>query len=166
VLFFLRFIYSSSTLSLSSDTPAEGIRSHYKWLWATMWLLGIELRKSSQVLLTSLLPWFYLLYVMCIYLNVYMSRMCMQCPWRPEGGVRPWSWSYRVLKATQCGCWKPNPGPLEEQQSLWITEPSLQPSRNSKLLSTIYVACIFKQTVPSLLYLLKLFLYGLWFWRS
>jgi hypothetical protein len=35
-----------STLSLSSDTPEEGIRSHYIWLWATMWLLGIELRTS------------------------------------------------------------------------------------------------------------------------
>jgi len=29
---------------LSSDTPEEGIRSRYGWLWATMWLLGIELR--------------------------------------------------------------------------------------------------------------------------
>jgi hypothetical protein len=35
-----------STLWLSSDTPEEGIRSHYRWLWATMWLLGIELRTS------------------------------------------------------------------------------------------------------------------------
>jgi hypothetical protein len=25
-------------------TPEEGSRSHYRWLWATMWLLGIELR--------------------------------------------------------------------------------------------------------------------------
>jgi hypothetical protein len=33
-----------STLLLSSDTPEEGIRSHYRWLWATMWLLGFELR--------------------------------------------------------------------------------------------------------------------------
>jgi hypothetical protein len=33
-----------STLLLSSDTPEEGIESHYRWLWATMWLLGIELR--------------------------------------------------------------------------------------------------------------------------
>ena len=31
-------------LPLSSDTPEEGIGSHYRWLWATMWLLGIELR--------------------------------------------------------------------------------------------------------------------------
>ena len=38
-----------STLSLSSDTPEEGIRFHYRWLWTTMWLLGIELRTSGRV---------------------------------------------------------------------------------------------------------------------
>ena len=36
-----------STLELSSDILEEGIRSHYGWLWATMWLLGIELRTSG-----------------------------------------------------------------------------------------------------------------------
>jgi hypothetical protein len=30
--------------TLSSDTPEEGVRSHYRWLWATVWLLGFELR--------------------------------------------------------------------------------------------------------------------------
>jgi uncharacterized membrane protein YecN with MAPEG domain len=40
------FIYMS-TLSLSSETPEEGILSHYRWLWATMWLLGTELRTSG-----------------------------------------------------------------------------------------------------------------------
>jgi hypothetical protein len=34
------FIYMS-TSQLSSDKPEEGIRSHYRWLWATMWLLRI-----------------------------------------------------------------------------------------------------------------------------
>ena len=37
-----------STLSLSSDTPEEGVRPHYRWLWATMWLLGFELRTSGR----------------------------------------------------------------------------------------------------------------------
>jgi hypothetical protein len=37
-----------STLSLFSDTPEEGIRSHYRWLGAAMWLLGIELRTSRR----------------------------------------------------------------------------------------------------------------------
>ena len=32
-----------------SDKQEEGIRSHYRWLWATMWLLGIELRISGRV---------------------------------------------------------------------------------------------------------------------
>ena len=29
-------------------SPEEGIRSHYRWLWAIMWLLGIELRTSVR----------------------------------------------------------------------------------------------------------------------
>jgi hypothetical protein len=33
---------------LSSDTPEEGIRSHYRWLSATMWLLGIEFKNSER----------------------------------------------------------------------------------------------------------------------
>jgi hypothetical protein len=37
------------TLWLPSDTLGEGIRSHYRWFWATMWLLGIELRTSGRI---------------------------------------------------------------------------------------------------------------------
>jgi hypothetical protein len=72
---FLRFIFFNfmyiSTLLLSSDTPEEDIGSHYRWLWATTWLLGIELRtfrRAASVLnsgdnstpklnLNSLTPW-------------------------------------------------------------------------------------------------------------
>ena len=45
VYFLLRFIYLLyvSPLQLSSDTPEKGVRSHHRWLWATMWLLGFEL---------------------------------------------------------------------------------------------------------------------------
>jgi hypothetical protein len=39
-----------STLWLSSDMPEDSIRSHYSWLRATMWLLGIELRISGKAL--------------------------------------------------------------------------------------------------------------------
>jgi hypothetical protein len=49
--FFLKdFIYLLyiSTLSLSSDTPEEGVRFCYGWLWATMWLLGFELRTFGR----------------------------------------------------------------------------------------------------------------------
>jgi hypothetical protein len=44
------FIYLTytGTLLLSSDTAEEGIGSHYRWLWATMWLLRIELRASER----------------------------------------------------------------------------------------------------------------------
>jgi hypothetical protein len=42
------YFINTSTLLLSSNTPEEGIRSHYRWLWATMWLLGIELRTSAR----------------------------------------------------------------------------------------------------------------------
>jgi hypothetical protein len=33
---------------LSSNITEEGIGSHYRWLWSTMWLLGIELRTSGR----------------------------------------------------------------------------------------------------------------------
>ena len=36
-----------SALSLSSD---KGIRSHYRWLWPTMWLLGFELRTFGRAI--------------------------------------------------------------------------------------------------------------------
>jgi hypothetical protein len=42
------WLASFSILSLSSDTLEEGIRFHYRWLWTTMWLLGIELRISGR----------------------------------------------------------------------------------------------------------------------
>ena len=52
------FIYVMyvSTMSLSSDTPQDSIRSLYRWLWATMWLLGIELRTSGKAV-SSLNRW-------------------------------------------------------------------------------------------------------------
>ena len=31
-----------------SCRPEEGTRPHYRWLWATKWLLGIELRTSEE----------------------------------------------------------------------------------------------------------------------
>jgi len=47
--FFKRFIYLLYEYTeLSSDTPEEGIGSHYRWLWATMWLLGFECRTSGR----------------------------------------------------------------------------------------------------------------------
>ena len=34
---------------IHSDISDEGIRSHYWWLWAAMWSLGIEPRTSGRV---------------------------------------------------------------------------------------------------------------------
>jgi hypothetical protein len=61
VFFFLRettalilfdFIYMST---LSSDIPEEGIISHYRWLLATMWWLGLnsDPLEEQPVLLTA-----------------------------------------------------------------------------------------------------------------
>ena len=56
VLFFkdlLTYFKNVSTVSLPSDRPEEDIRSHYRWLWASMWLLGIELRTFGRAVLTT-----------------------------------------------------------------------------------------------------------------
>jgi hypothetical protein len=48
---FYLFILYIWWVHCTADTPEEGIRSHYRWLWATicMWLLGTQdLWKSSQ----------------------------------------------------------------------------------------------------------------------
>ena len=45
--YLFNFMYMS-TLFLSADTSEEGIGSHRRWLWATMWLLGIGLRTSRR----------------------------------------------------------------------------------------------------------------------
>jgi hypothetical protein len=42
------FVPNSKEGQVYLCTPEEGIRSHYRWLWATMWLLGIELRTSGR----------------------------------------------------------------------------------------------------------------------
>jgi len=42
-----------STLSLSSDTAEEGIGSHYRWLWATVWDLNSAPLEEQSVLLTT-----------------------------------------------------------------------------------------------------------------
>jgi hypothetical protein len=46
--FFKQFVLCMSTMLRSSNTPVEGIRFYYRWLWATMELLGIELRTSGR----------------------------------------------------------------------------------------------------------------------
>lgn len=42
------FIHVFYICMLSSCTSEEGIKSHYRWLWATMWWLGIKFRISRM----------------------------------------------------------------------------------------------------------------------
>ena len=44
---YLFYVYECS-ICMYTCVPEEGIGSHYRWLWATMWLLGIELMTSGR----------------------------------------------------------------------------------------------------------------------
>ena len=44
-----RFVFFMYMNALSSYSLEDGTRSHYRWLCATMWLLGIELGTSGRV---------------------------------------------------------------------------------------------------------------------
>jgi hypothetical protein len=91
-----------SALLLTSDTPEEGVRSHYRWLWATMWLLGIELIASGRAA-SGLNRWAISstpskIYFICICKcpNVHVNHMCAWCLWKLEEGIRfldSWIWS-------------------------------------------------------------------------
>ena len=83
-----------STLWLSSDTPEEGIRSHYRWLWTTMWLLGFELRISGRAV-SALKCWAispapcYRLLMECLFSS---KDMCIKRGQKQLGsGARLWS---------------------------------------------------------------------------
>ena len=41
---------------LTRSLPQESTKSHYRWLWATMWLLGIEFR-TSVIIVSALNCW-------------------------------------------------------------------------------------------------------------
>jgi hypothetical protein len=44
------------SICMYTNIPEEGLRSRYRWLWATMWLLGIELMISGKAA-SALNPW-------------------------------------------------------------------------------------------------------------
>ena len=113
--FFLRFIH----LFEYSDTPEEGFRSHYSWLWATMWLLGFELRTSGRAV-GALNLWAISPAPERLILFIWIHCSCFQAHQKRASdlitdGCEP-----------PCGCWDLNSGPLEEQSVLLTTEPSLQ----------------------------------------
>lgn len=63
--------------------------------------------------------------VLCVFLWVYVNHMCAGGPQRPEEGI---GFSDTMIIGNGellCGCWQPNPDPLQEQQALLTPEPSL-----------------------------------------
>jgi hypothetical protein len=48
ILFLQIFLVYECSICMYTCEPEEGIRSHHRWLWATMWLLGFELRTSGR----------------------------------------------------------------------------------------------------------------------
>ena len=77
-----------STLYLFSDIPEEGIRSHYRWLWATMWLLGIELRTSGRAVSA---------------LNHWAISPAHSCYYKLPTGAAGSQWSYEVYLPHDAG---------------------------------------------------------------
>lgn len=59
-------------------------------------------------------------------------HLCARCPWRPEDGIGSPQLDVHMVVVhvvSPSGCWVLIPGPLQEQQMLLSTEPSLQPHR-------------------------------------
>ena len=46
--FYIYLLCIQYSVYMYACRPEEGTRSHYRWLWATMWLLGIELRTFGR----------------------------------------------------------------------------------------------------------------------
>ena len=47
-LFFIYLLCIQYSVCVYVCRPEDGTRPHYRWLWATMWLLGIELRTFGR----------------------------------------------------------------------------------------------------------------------
>ena len=77
---------------LSSWTPEEGIRSHYKWLWATMWVLRIEFRTSGRAV-SALNHWD------ISPAPTIISDLCFSV-------MASWSWKSQMCCQGNCGCWE------------------------------------------------------------
>jgi hypothetical protein len=80
--------------------PEEGIRSHYRWLWATMWVLGIELRTCGRAAsahnLWAISPAqdqiFLLIYFKSEYnvldtIKTYLNKRSFCCPLTPVSSI-------------------------------------------------------------------------------
>ena len=102
----------------------------YRQLWSTMWVPGIESRSSARTP-SALNHWafcpgplnvcvFYRLFSYLIWIILQkllkLYFVCVFCLYRVTDGCE-----------LSHGCWKLNPGPLQEKPVLLTTEPSLQP---------------------------------------
>jgi len=138
--------------------PEEGTRPHYRWLWATMWLLGIEVRTPGRAV--SALNHWAISPAQCFWFlrqSISLTVLILCRPGWPQTHLPlpPEHWNYlfyvygcficmyictpekgiRFHRTTvidgcepPCGCWELNLGPLEKQSVLLTPEPSLQPS--------------------------------------
>lgn len=59
---------------------------------------------------------------MCVYTSHHISARCLQ---RLEEGFGSSGTEVTDICESLCGCWGPKLGPLDEQQVLFIIEPSL-----------------------------------------
>lgn len=57
--------------------------------------------------------YFYFMWV--FYLKACVFTMCVQYPWRPEGGIRSSGTGVTEGFKTSCGCWEQSQGLLQEQ---------------------------------------------------
>ena len=105
-------------------------------MWATMWLLGIELR-TSRGAVSALnhwaippaldLPFFKVSFPLSFFISFFLwICMWVHCSCLQTHQKRAWDPITDGCEPS-CGCWELNSGPLEEQSVLLTTEPSLQP---------------------------------------
>lgn len=98
---------------------------------------GQQLERNSLVPSTRLLSnhtchWdflFHLLFFSCVwvfYLHLFLCRPCVQCPQSPVQEFRSSESGITDHCKIPCGCRGSNPGCLEEQPVLLMSEPSLQ----------------------------------------
>lgn len=61
---------------------------------------------------------------MCM--SIYLCPVCARCQWGSEEDTDPLEIEFQMWKLL-CMWWEPNPGPLQAQQKLVLTQLSLQP---------------------------------------
>lgn len=123
---------------MSSRTPAlaSGLSCHALTLIFLMPLHQPVVTVQTDANPASETELFFLLYKRFIYiyftcvcecLNVCMCTTCMPGPKTARRWHRmPWNWSFRQFLNWSMCMWEPNPRLLQEQQVLFLTEPSLQ----------------------------------------